>query len=331
MKFSFRVPLTKQFLLSKYSEEQYMTFYVGHPVSKKIFKSILRKDNKPTVGYYRNKHGELIYHDFATGQHLNFIGVVQELYHLTYKEAIKQIAQDFNLVEGYTVKKRYVAEIPKFENNGPADIRVKIKDFTESELKWWKSFGITEKTLKKYHVYSCENVFLNGNLFTTNSKLTFGYYGGKKNGIELWRIYYSQRKEFRFLTNWPSKKIQGFDQLPKEGTILVITKSMKDTMALSEFGIASCSPNSETQFVTDSLLEQLKTRFKYIITFFDTDRAGMSNMYKLRKQHPELIYFCIPKSYEAKDFSDFYKKYGRDYTKKKIIEYLKWLKRSLDR
>ena len=323
MKFTYesKIPLTKSFLLEHYSEEQYMFYYLHHPIDKKLFCSPIRKDKNPTCSFYRNKRNELIFHDFGSGQHLNFIGVVEEMYHISYHQALLQIAKDFNLVKSNVVNIRHVNTIPKFENNGPANIRVKVKEFTESELKWWKSFGITYKTLKKYHVYSCENVFLNDNLFTTNSKLTFGYYGGKKNGVELWRIYYSQRKEYRFLTNWPSKKIQGFDQLPKYGDILIITKSMKDVMAMYELGLTACSPNSETQFVTDSVLQQLKERFKHIIVMYDNDRAGLLNMAKLRHLHPELDYFCIPKEY-AKDFTDTYKKYG----KVKMIEFIKQVK-----
>lgn len=323
MKFTYnsKVPLTKSFLLEHYTEEQYMSYYLRHPIDKKLFCSPIRKDKRPTCSFYRNKRNELIFHDFGSGQHLNFIGIVEEMYHISYHQALLQIAKDFNLCKSNVVNVKHINSIPKFENKGPANIRVKIKDFTESELKWWKSFGISHKTLKKYHVYSCENVFLNDNLFTTNSKLTFGYYGGKVNNIELWRIYYSQRKEYRFLTNWPSKKIQGFDQLPKYGDILVITKSMKDVMSMYELGITACSPNSETQWISDSVLQQFKERFKHIIVMYDNDRAGLLNMAKLRHLHPELDYFCIPKEY-AKDFTDTYKKYG----KVKMIEFIKQVK-----
>lgn len=324
--FSFGESITKEFILSKLTEESIFCYYLGIPqVSKKLIRSKLRKDKNPTCGFYRNKHGELIFHDFATGQHLNFIGVVQELYHINYHQAIQQIANDFHIKESNVHNVRYIKYIPKFVDKGPANIRVKIKDFTESELKWWNSFGVSPKTLKKFHVYSCENVFLNGNLFTTNSKLTFGYYGGKRNGIELWRIYYSQRKEYRFLTNWPSKKIQGYDQLPKYGNLLVITKSMKDVMSLYEFGITACAPNSETQSISDSVLQQLKERFKHIIVFYDNDKAGKYNMAKLRHLHPDLDYFCIPKGY-AKDFTDTYKKFGKQKMTTYIIQVIKYFK-----
>lgn len=42
-------------------------------------------------------------------------------------------------------------------------------------------------------------------------------------------------------------------------------------------------------------------------------------MAKIRHKHPELYYFFIPKKYQAKDISDFHKKYGR----KKTLLFLK--------
>ena len=53
----------------------------------------------------------------------------------------------------------------------------------------------------------------------------YGYYGGKEDNVELWRIYFPKKKQYRFLTNWKAKQIQGYKQLPKSGKLLVITKS----------------------------------------------------------------------------------------------------------
>lgn len=309
--FNFKPRLTRDYLLTLNSEEYYMTHYLGIPVKKGLFKNPLRNDHKVTCSFYRNKAGNLIFHDFATNQHLDFINVVMEKYHVNYYQALKIIASD---------------NAPKVNipivtfSKSETKIQVQIKDFTKNELDWWKSFGISESTLKKYRVYSCKAVFLNDKLFTIDTPLTFGYYGGKYHGIELWRIYYSQRKEYRFIGNWPTKKIQGFEQLPKKDDLLVITKSMKDVMCLYELGITAIAPNSETQWISKNVLEQLKARFKHIIVFYDNDRPGKYNMAKIRRQYPELKYFFIPNKYGAKDVSDFVKKYGKEYTKLKIYE-----------
>jgi hypothetical protein len=67
------------------------------------------------------------------------------------------------------------------------------------------------------------------------------------------------------------------------------------------------------------MLKDLSERFERIVVFYDNDLAGISNMNKIKKEHPELVYFWIPRKYGVKDISDFYKTYGKD----KIIEFIK--------
>lgn len=322
LNFEFEQDITKEFLLSKYSEETYMTHYLGIPVKKGLFKSPLRGDKTPTCSFFRNKSGELIFKDFSGAFYGNFINVVMVKYQCNYHKALKIIATDFGLVKGSVKKEEIkIVEAPKFKDSGQAIINVEIQDFTETELKWWAKYGITEKILAKFKVYSCKNIWLNGNYFANSTKnnMIFGYYGGIKDKVELWRIYFPKRKEYRFLSNWNANKIQGFDQLPKNGKALVITKSMKDVMTLYGLGITAIAPNSENLFISDKMLEDLKQRFKYIVVFYDSDLAGISNMNKIKKKYPELYYTWIPRKYNAKDISDFRKLYGKD----KTLEFIK--------
>ena len=329
--FTFEPKITKSYLLSQYSEETYMEYYLGIKVAKGLFCSPLRRDNTPTCSFYKNKSGELIFKDFNGSFYGNFISVVMEKYHVSYYKALQIIAEDFNLSKRHTDKVAVNPIKPSttvFKDAGPADVRVEIKDFTQEELNWWNSYGITLDILKKFNVYSCKNIFLNGELFKTIYKdnFMFGYYGGKKDNLELWRIYFPKQSNYRFLTNWPAKKIQGLKQLKKEGDICVITKSMKDTMCLYSLGISAIAPNSENLFIADTILERLKSKFKYIIVLYDNDLPGIQNMRKIKKKHSELIYFYIPRHYNAKDISDFYKKYGKDKTLEFVKDNLNKLK-----
>lgn len=332
MAFEYTIPekLSADLILSKVSEESIMQFYLGIDIrSKKLFRSPLRSDKNPTCSIFRNKRGRLIYKDFATGQYLDCWNVVMTKYSCNYYEALKMVANDFGIQHDSTLKrnKGVIKQVPRIEDKEMAKIQVEVQDFTELELKWWAKYGITKETLEKFRVFSCKHVFLNDNVVAQSQQHCpiFGYYGGKYQGLELWRCYFPKRTSYRFLTNWPSKKIQGYDQLPKNGKILCITKSMKDTMVLDSLGIPSCSPNSETQFISDTMLDNLKKRFKKIVVLFDNDQTGITFMNKLKKQHPEFIYTWIPRKYEAKDVSDFYKSYGRNKTIKLINQFIKHL------
>lgn len=331
MDFSFKPKISKELILSRFSEEQLMEYYLHVPVKKGLFRSPLRRDKQPTCSFYRNGSGTLIFKDFATGQHLNVFGVVQELFKCDYHEALRIIANDMGIVRDKALPKNpgKVNENPiKISDKEMSRIQVEVQDFTDLELKWWGKYGITPEILKKFNVYSCKHVFLNGDLFAKSQQHCpiFGYYGKKYQGLELWRCYFPKRTSFRFITNWPSKKIQGYDQLPKTGKLLVITKSMKDTMCLYSCGITACAPNSENLFISDAILDELKSRFKYIVVFYDNDRPGLHNMAKIRRDHPELTYISIPKQYGSKDISDFYKDHGRKETLNLIKNFVLWLK-----
>jgi len=307
-----------------------MEFYLGIPVKKGLFKSPLRQDNHPTCAFYRNKNGDLIFKDFSGAFCGNFISVVMEKFQCSFAKALQIIGNDFGIIHN----KNLVVNKPKLEYTGSvfkeqksAIIQVEIRDFQDYELAWWRSYGITKEILNKFNVYSCKNVFLNGNLFYLENKNQhiYGYFGGIKDGIEQWRIYWPNKKKYKFLSNWRSTQIQGAAQLPKDGgDYLVITKSLKDCMTLYSLGITAIAPNSENLFVTASQYSRLKQKFKHIIVLYDNDLAGIQGLKRIRKEHPEIIVTFIPRKYEAKDISDFRKKYGKAETQKLINDALKF-------
>ena len=324
MELRLETTVTKKLLLERHSQETYMEYYLGIPVKKGLIKSPLREDNSPTCSFYKNTSGDLIFKDFSGHFHGNFISVVMFKYNCTYPTALKIIANDFGIVNYPKLKRNSKPITPSravFKDDGPARIQVEIQDFTEGELEWWAQYGITKQILHKFSVYSCKSVFLNGSYFigATKKQRIYGYYRGKRDDLELWRVYFPGRKSYKFLSNWKSFMLQGAKQLPKEGDLLVITKSLKDCMTLYALGITAIAPCSETLFVTESQFNKLQKRFKQIVVFYDHDYAGLSNMNKIRKQFPVKCLW-IPRKYGAKDISDFYAKYGREKTLELINE-----------
>jgi hypothetical protein len=312
--------ITKELILKKVSEENIMEFYLGVPVKKGLFRSPLRSDRTPTVSFYRSaKTGRLIYKDFGYSDHTgDFVSVVMYKFSCSYYQALQIIANDFGII----TRKNLVKNKPKmeftntrFEETGDAVIQVEIKDFTDKELKWWNKYGITLETLNKYRVYSCKNVFLNGDLFYLHNpnKLVFGYYGGIRENIERWRIYNVGQRKYKFVSNWKSFRLQGEHMLPKTGDVLTVTKSMKDCMTLYELGIPSVAPISENLFLTESKYNKLKERFNKIVVLYDNDLAGISNMNKIRHKY-DVSPIWIPRKYGAKDISDFRALYGEEKT-----------------
>ena len=327
--------ITKEFLLSKNSEETYMSTYLRVPIKRGLFCSPLRRDNRPTCSFCHSKKGELMFHDFGTGFHENFVGVVMEIHKCSYQEALNVIAEDFGYIskaEDRPAVKIKVSNV-KLEEKTETLIQIKPKAFSEQELKWWKGFGVTEKTLKKYKVFSCDSIFLNGDYFSSSSPRVpiYGYYCGKKNGQELWRIYFPSKRSFRFLSNVGKSYIQGAKQLPKTGDVLLVTKSQKDVMLAYELGIPAIAPCSEVLFLSNKQIQHLKKRFKTIVVCYDTDITGIHNLKQIKVKHPDLHTFFIPRKYGVKDISDFFKKYGEEETRRLAGELLKYYRSLGDR
>ena len=225
------------------------------------------------------------------------------------------------------------AKLVELEEKTETLIQIKPKAFSEQELKWWKGFGVTEKTLKKYKVFSCDSIFLNGDYFSSSSPRVpiYGYYCGKKNGQELWRIYFPSKRSFRFLSNVGKSYIQGAKQLPKTGDVLLITKSQKDVMLAYELGIPAIAPCSEVLFLSNKQIQHLKKRFKTIVVCYDTDITGIHNLKQIKVKYPDLHTFFIPRKYGVKDISDFFKKYGEEETRRLAGELLKYYRSVSDR
>ena len=331
MNLSFEPKLSKELILSRFSEEQLMEYYLRIPVKKGLFRSPLRDDKNPTCSFFRNNKGTLLFKDFATGQCLDIFSIVQQMFKCNYFEALKIIANDFGIIQNKSIKRNpgKINENPiKIEDKELSKIQVEIQDFTDLELKWWEKYGITKDILQKYQVYSCKYVFLNGNLLAKSQQHCpiFGYYGKKYHGLELWKIYFPKRTNYRFIGNYPCKKLQGYDNLPKSGKICVITKSQKDVMALYAYGIPACAPNSETIIPSEFIINDLTSRFKHVFALWDNDITGVTFLNKIKKKYPQIKCVIIPRNLEAKDFSDLMAKYGYKKTKEFIIQYLQSIK-----
>jgi hypothetical protein len=305
--------ITKEYLFNTIGQEKLMEHYLGVPVKKGLFvcPSFLRKDIKPTCAFYKNKKGNLIFKDFA-GISGDAVTVVMNIFHCSYYQALRIIANDFGLIP-YT---KMEINPPKIEYSGnileetkSANIQVEIKEFSKKELEWWYDFGINLDILKKFRVYSIKNVFLNGYHFMECSDKSpiYGYYGGKDtSGNELWRIYMPTKTKYRFISNWNSSMLQGVKQLPTSGKHLIVTKSLKDVMTLYNIGINSIAPVSETIVISNNRFDKLQKSFNEIVCLYDNDLAGVKGAQKYKKNYNIRCIF-IKRKY-AKDISDLWKK-----------------------
>lgn len=101
--------------------------------------------------------------------------------------------------------------------------------------------------------------------------------------------------------------IQGYNQLPNKGELLIITASLKDALCLTAIGINAIAPQSENTTLSSSVIEELKTRFNKVFIMFDTDNAGIKNALKFSKLY-NIPYLMLPNDNVGKDVADYKEK-----------------------
>lgn len=319
--------LSAENILSRISEEEIFRHYVGFDFNlKTCYISLLREnDVTPSLNFYYNRAGTLCYKDFGHSQG-NCFSFVMNRFGISYKEALERINNDLNLglgvIKTNTPPTRYYSFKKEFKKESSL-LQFEVRKFTKADIDYWGSFGISVETLKLYKVYAVSKTWLNKKLFWLNSDSNpiYAYYFEGSKHCKIYRPFAkpymdAQGKKItgKWMTNCDEFDIQGLEQLPESGDILINTKSMKDVMLFKEFGFNAVAPQGEGHYIPKSLQEHLWTRFKRIITVYDNDSAGVRASIRINEVMGS-EYWNIPKKYEVKDPTDFYNKYGQAATK----------------
>lgn len=308
--------ITLDDILSKVTEYDIYSRYIGHFKIGLIYNSPFRKDKNPSFGiFYSKKNGRLLFKDHGTGECGDVIKFVSLYTGITnYNDILNRIVKDLNITNNTVLKASKEYKIPT-----ETVIGVVRQDWTDIDKQYWSQFGITIDTLKKFNVSSIKYYLCNGIVKAiykdTNPMYAYKVY----NHFKIYRPLADKYTKWR--NNLTEIDIQGYEQLPESGNLLIITKSLKDVMCLYEMGYTAISPSSESTFIPDKVLKQLKKRFKRILICFDRDASGCKNMRKISLK-TGLNGFLVHKKYKSKDISDAVKNNGFEEIKN-------WLNKTL--
>ena len=309
--------ITLDYILSKVTEYDIYAQYIGSFKVGMIYNSPFRKDKNPSFGiYYSKRTKQLLFKDHGTGECGNVIKFVSLYTGITdYNEILKDIVDKLKI----TNKTKLVSSkqyIPSTETV----IGIVRQDFTQIDINYWTQFNISLDTLKKYNVSSIKYYLCDGivkGIYKDESPM----YAYKV--YDKFKIYRPLADKYtKWRNNLTEYDIQGLEQLPEKGELLIITKSLKDVMCLKEMGYDAISPSSESTFIPDNILDILKKRFKRILVCFDRDPAGVKNMRKISKK-TGLNGFLVHKKFQSKDISDAIKNNGFEVIKN-------WLNKTLN-
>ena len=292
--------------------------------------SPLRTEEKPSFGYFVGQSGELCFNDFVLGKG-DCIKFVELKFGLTFFEALSKIVVDFNLRDRFfykeTVKTTQEYDPSKFADRdkllstaNKSKLGVVRRDWAAYDLGFWEKFGIDYNTLLHYNVRPVKYIFFD----TDESPILADKYAYAfsefKDGEETIKIYQPYSTNYKWLNNHNDSVWQGWNQLPKTGGDIIITKSLKDVMAITTvLGVPSVALQSESVGPKQSVLDELERRFNCRYLLYDNDfdkevNIGEALGYKIVKDQP-IIQLKIPTTYKSKDFSDLVYNYGKEKAK----------------
>ena len=296
--------IDKKYVLDHVSEEEIYQRYFKLEVSfKGKFCSPLRDDKNPTCNFFRHSRtGEIYLKDHAGHFVGNCFDALMVFYGCTFKKALLIVANDFGLIKTDVEREPVPLELRERQK---ADIKFSTRAWLESDDEFWSKYCINHQLLRFFRVFPVQTIFLNEGLHYTYHVANPAYaYVFGENDI---KIYFPKRKESRFICN--TSKLQGYDQLPEKGEILIVTKSMKDVMVLFNLGYPAVAPQSETQMITQEEYDELSKRFEKIYSFYDFDLTGIRTANKMKKVYGMPTIFLTngrfgTTNFRAKDVSD---------------------------
>lgn len=324
----FQPEVTKEFILSKVSEEEIFEMY-GVPVIPYMFRSPLRVDSNPTAKFYRRRgNNKLILRDYGGYFWGDCFDLVTHKTGKNFYDGLDDIARRFGLIGGSAQSIDKTPLQPKFTIQQQVhEIRVKRMDWTHEHLTFWERISVSRYRLEKFRVSPLERAWLDDEpifWYGKSKEIAFVYHFPEYGPYE-YKLYFPYRTERRFIhTN--AGILQGYHQMPKRGKYGLVTKSYKDGICMDEFGIPACAPMAETQIVSKAEAEDITNRFDYVFTMYDIDKpAGVISMRKMRDEYgwiPLFLYSRMRVNRQPKDITDFVAKYGRTDTRL-LIDYVR--------
>ena len=265
-------------------------------------------DKTPSFCIYVDKSiMQYKFKDFSTGRSGSKIDLVMNLFNISFSDASIKIVDDYNqAMKNGKVEFRTLKPEVKWQID-----YVQTRNWNDVDAKFWLSFNIGSSLLKEYNVKALDYYTMIKDKPDGSEKMTFkkpntyGYFNKDNKLIKIYQPLSSKHKFYNALDY-----MQAFDQLTYTQPYLVICSSLKDAMCLRSFkyNLEVLAPSSENSMIKPYVINNLKSKYKKVITLFDNDEAGKNAIDKYAKAYN--VQGCALSI--CKDISDAVKKYGFD-------------------
>ena len=308
--------------------------YLPDVAGRKNFRSPFYDDKKASCTIYQDHSGVWRYKDFGNGgsggDAFWFVGELFG-YNLSsqFPKILAQIVQDLNLPLDITTQDSLAKAPIRPQVSAPSSDQlvsqpsmtdkysIQSQPFTETDLEFWGKYGINQDTLERYGVSSLasfSSYSRKGKPYQLHYKSTEPMYCYQLgDSVKIYRPH----SKVRFLNAGVRSRdhIFGYAQLPSKGECVLLTGGEKDVLSLASHGFSAFCLNSETAYLSQTLLQGLSDRFDAVGVLYDMDDTGIRQSQKIIEDNPDIpnlfrVDLPLSGSKSEKDVSDFFSQGG---------------------
>ena len=142
-------------ILSKVTEADILSHYLGVTEVPCIINSPLRQDRRPSFGLYSSDGIRIFYIDLATKDSGGLFDLLGKMWNCGFKEVLSKINEDISKFCGGASIHSYTpcAVRSTSSYNKDTDLQCKVRDWRDYDIEYWASYGITLEWLKYAEVY----------------------------------------------------------------------------------------------------------------------------------------------------------------------------------
>ena len=305
------------------SETAILSHYLHINSLPVVINSPLRKDNHPSFLLYTPDGNKVYYKDYATGDRGDIYTLLEKRDNITFSQLIRKIATDS--IANSSLSFHTPCNAVRDFRKSKITLKVKVREWKDYDLEYWKSYGISLKWLKYAEVYPISHkiVYRDGEKHVYHAaKYAYAFVERKENNITI-KVYQPlvKNKRYKWMNTSDGSVVGLWTKIPLKGDKLFICSSLKDALCFwSNIGIPAIYVQSETTGLSDTALNVLKSRYKEIYICFDNDAPGLLDGKKLAEK-TGFKNIILPAFEGGKDISDMYRIKG----KKEFINIIKSL------
>ena len=305
--------VTRQDVLNRVSELQILAHYFGIYRIPTLINSPLREDKNASFGFYSPDGISVNYKDFGCSEeHGSIFTLLHRMWGIDYNEVYYRILHDTapNII--CNIKS---CRVTSSHNGTGSSLEVKTREWKDYDLDWWGQYGITRKWLDLAEVYPISHIIRikdNKSSVFAADKLAYVYIERKEGKITK-KIYQPlNTKGFKWCQDNDKSVLGLWRILPPTGELMFICSSVKDSLTLiANCGIPAICMQGEGYTISNTVINQLRKRFKRVCICLDNDLPGTNDAKKLSNM-TGFTNVVLPQFPDGKDIADYRKIYGHD-------------------